>query len=313
MGCYIIIFMKIILLFLITIALNAQLINFDIKPKHMKSKKFMNIKILDSVKLKFDAIDDIKFNEISALAYEKDKLYALSNKGYLHYLKIKIKKNKISRLTLKKSTALKKKKSKSRLKKKHRDAEGMVLVDNELYISFERKARVDVFSLNGVKIKKYKIPKELKYMGNYQTKNKALESIAYNEKYGILIAPEQPLIGSAEALHVIYAKDNRYSFTASSSLSAMEFIDEDRLLTLERSFNQLTRKRVIVLKEVSLNKVKNNIAHSKILAVLDSSRGWRLDNFEGLTKVGKNKFLMISDDNRSFFQNTLLVLFKVVD
>ncbi len=295
-----------------TIALNAQLIEFDIKPKTMKNKKVMNMKILDSVKLKFDEIDGIEFNEISALAYKKNKLYALSNKGYLHQLDIKIRKNKISRLTLKKSMTLKKK-NKSRLKKKHRDAEGMVLIGDELYISFERKARVNIFSLNGVKLRKHKIDKELRFMGNYQTKNKALESIAYNEKYGILVAPEQPLIGSDEDLHVIYAKDTTYLFTASSLLSAMEFIDKDRLLTLERSFNQLTRKRVIILKEVNLNKVKNNIAESKVLAVLDSSKGWNIDNFEGLAKVGKNKFLMISDDNRGFFQNTLLVLFKIID
>jgi len=304
--------MKIILLVFIAISLSAQLINFDIKPKSMKSNKIMNIKILDSVKLKFDELNGIEFNEISALAYKKNKLYALSNKGYLHQLDIKIRKNKISRLTLKKSMTLKKK-NKNRLKKKHRDAEGMVLIGDELYISFERKARVNIFSLNGVKLRKHKISKELRFMGNYQTKNKALESIAYNEKYGILVAPEQPLIGSDEDLHVIYAKDTTYSFTASSLLSAMEFIDKDRLLTLERSFNQLTRKRVIILKEVNLNKVKNNIAESKVLAVLDSSKGWNIDNFEGLAKVGKNKFLMISDDNRGFFQNTLLVLFKIID
>lgn len=272
----------------------------------------MSIKVLDSMELDFDEYDDIAVNELSALAYKKNKLYALSNLGYLYTFKIKLKKNKVSRLTLKKAVKLKKK-NKKRLKKKYRDAEGMVLVDDELYISFERKPRIDVFNLNGKKLRKYKIHKELSYIGNYQSKNKALEAIAYNKKYGILTAPELPLIGEDEDLHVIYAKDKKYKFAYFSSLTAMEFIDKDRLLTLERSFNQLTRQRIIVLKEVNLSKIKKGVCRSKILAILNSSKGWKLDNFEGLTKVGKNKFLMVSDDNRNFFQKTLLVLFKIID
>jgi len=270
----------------------------------------MNIKILDSMELRFDEYNDIEVNELSALSYKKGKLYALSNRGYLYSFDIKLKKNKVSRLTLKKAVKLKKKNSK-RLRKKHRDAEGMVLLDNELYISFERKPRIDIFNLNGKKLRKYKIPKKLQYIGAYQSKNKALEAIAYSKKYGIITAPELPLISSDEGLHVIYAKDKEFKFFASSSLTAMEFIDDDRLLTLERSFNQLTRQRVIVLKVVNLSKVKDGVCYSKVLAMLNSSKGWNLDNFEGLTKVGKNKFLMVSDDNRGFFQKTLLVFFKI--
>jgi len=303
--------LKLLFFLLITITLQAKLIDYNIKPKYLKTNKFMNIKILDSMELSFDDFHGVEVNELSALAYKKGKLYALSNLGYLYHFNIKLKKNKVARLSLKKAVELKKKNGK-RLKKKHRDAEGMVLVDNELYISFERKPRVDVFDLNGKKLRKYKIPKVLRYIGNYQTKNKALESIAYSKKYGIITAAELPLIGADDSLHVVYAKDKKYKFFASSSLTAMEFIDDDRLLTLERSFNQLTRQRVIVLKEVDLSKVKDGVCQSKVLAMLNSSKGWRLDNFEGLTKVGKNKFLMVSDDNRGFFQKTLLVLFKIV-
>jgi hypothetical protein len=304
--------MKLLFLIFLTITLQAKLINYDIKPKYLKTNKFMNIKILDSMELRFDDFNDIELSELSALAYKKPNLYALSDRGYLYTFKLKLKKNKVSRLTLKKAVVLKKKNNK-RLKKSHRDAEGMVLVENELYISFERKPRVDVFSLNAKMLRKYKISKDLRYIQNYQTKNKALESIAYSKKYGILTAPEQPLIGSDEGLHVVYAKDKVFKFFASSSLSAIEFIDEDRLLTLERSFNALTRQRVVILKEINLSKIKNGVCQSRVLAMLNSSKGWRLDNFEGLVKVGKNKFLMVSDDNGGFFQKTLLVLFEILN
>jgi hypothetical protein len=56
---------------------------------------------------------------------------------------------------------------------------------------------------------------------------------------------------------------------------------------------------------------KHHVCKSKYLAAFDSYKGWHIDNFEGLTKVGKNRFLMISDDNDSFFQKTLLVLFEI--
>ena len=300
-----------LLLFIITYSLNAQLYTHSIKPKTLKYNKFMNIKILDTVALKFDDFDGIEFNEISALAYKKKRLYALSDRGYLYHFKIKIKKDIIRRVKFVKAIELKRKNNK-RLKKKYRDAEGMVLIDDKLYISFERKPRIDVFSLNGRKIKKYKIAQELKDIDNYQTKNKALEAIAYNEKYGIITAPELPLLGENDNLHVVYTKDKKYKFRATSSLSAMEFIDNNRLLTLERSFNVITRKRVTTLKEINLNKSHNGICNTRVLAVMSSDNGWNLDNFEGLTKVSNNKFLMISDDNGSFFQKTLLVLFEIV-
>lgn len=303
--------MKTLLLLILSISLNAQLYTHTIKPQSLKSDKYMNIKILDTLALKFSELNGVEFNEVSALAYKNNILYALSNKGYLYHLKIKIKKNRIKSIKLVKAVELKRKNSK-RFKKKYRDAEGMVLVDNQLYISFERKPRVDVFSLNGKKIKEYKIVKKLKDIDNYQTKNKALESIAYSKKYGIITAPELPLTGEDDNLHVVYAKERKWKFRATSNLSAIEFISSNRLLTLEKSINRLTRKRVITLKEVNLKKSYKGISRTRVLAVMNSYDGWNLDNFEGLTKVGKNSFLMISDDNSGMFQKTVLVLFEII-
>lgn len=91
-----------ILLGLYTLA-HAQLLEYDIKPSWLTTSKFMSIKILDSKELKFDEIDGIKVSELSALAYNKEKLYALSDKGYLYHFNLSIKNNKIDKLKLKKS------------------------------------------------------------------------------------------------------------------------------------------------------------------------------------------------------------------
>ncbi len=64
--------------------------------------------------------------------------------------------------------------------------------------------------------------------------------------------------------------------------------------------------------QVNLKKCTLNICSSKILAKLETEKGWNIDNFEGLAKVDKNRYLMISDDNGSPLQKTLLVLFEVL-
>ena len=45
---------------------------------------------------------------------------------------------------------------------------------------------------------------------------------------------------------------------------------------------------------------------------MNSHKGWSVDNFEGLVRVGKNRSAMISDDNNNFFQRTLLIYFEVL-
>ena len=182
-----------------------------------------------------------------------------------------------------------------------------------MLVSFERKHRVELFSLNAVKIKKIKIHKSLRDSENYESKNKGLESVAYSKRYGVITAPELPLKHEKRKYHTLYSKDKTWKFKAEGSITALEFMDENRVLVLLREFNEFTRKRVITLREVNLNKCQKRVCESKILATFDSSDGWRIDNFEGLTKVDKNKYLIVSDDNGSFFQKTLLVLFEVVD
>jgi len=272
--------MKILLTFFISVVLNAQA-----------------FKVLDTKVLNTDGV-----YELSALAYDGKVLYALSDVGVLHYLKINIQNDKINSIKLLKSRKLKKKKS---------DAEGMVLVNNELYISFERKPKVMKYSLNGEKIKKNKEPEILRDIDNYQGKNKALEAIAYHKEYGVLVAPELPLIGEDKKYHTLYAKDKSYKFLASGNLSALEFIRSGEVMALERDFNFFTFNRVITLSKIYLNECNGKVCKKETLAKLKTVDGYDLDNFEGLTKLCENKYLMVSDDNRSFFQKTLFVLFEL--
>jgi len=300
--------MKILLSLFINILLHAQLLDYDIEPASDVYKRFIGINILDSKELSFK---NQNIHELSALAFENDNLYALSDSSDLYHFKIDLRNDKINSLKLLKSLKLKNKKGKA-LKKKKSDSEGMTLVDDELYISFERKPRVEVYSLNGDKLRKYKIQKKLRYIDNYRGKNKALESIAFNKNYGVIVAPEVSLKGEKKKYHTLYAKGRSFKFKSSGKLSALEFISDDTIMALERDFSFMTFKRVVSLTKVYLNDCNNEICESETIAKLSTSDGWKLDNFEGLTKVDENRFLMVSDDNDSFFQKTLLVFFEIL-
>jgi hypothetical protein len=220
----------IILLYIFSILLQAKITDYDIKPSNLKSSTFMNIKILDSKELQLNEYKDIKVSELSALAYKNNILYALSDSGYMYHFDIEIKDKKIITLNINKALKLKNKKNK-KLKNKKKDAEGMAFMNDKLLISFERIPRVELYSLKGIKKKNIKINKELKYTNNYQSKNRALESVAYNEEYGVITAPESPLKNSSKQLdnyHILYAKNRIWKFPIDGKITALEFINKHK-------------------------------------------------------------------------------------
>jgi hypothetical protein len=280
------------------------------QPSNLPATNYMNIKILDTKELNFKEQNGIEFAEISDLAYRDRRLFAVGDRGSLYELGIVFEKETIKGLSLLHAYKLKDEDSEI-LSKKYRDSEGLVFVGDKLAISFERKNRVDLYDLHGTKIKQLNINKKLKHKKSYKSSNKGLESVAYNKKYGIITAPEKPLNG--KKYHKLYAQNSFWKFKTKGSITALEFIDKNRVLVLLRKFNNWTRERKTTLIVLDLRKCKNSICETKIIAKFDSSDGWDLDNFEGLTKVAKNKFLMISDDNGSWFQKTLLVFFEILD
>jgi hypothetical protein len=80
---------------------------------------------------------------------------------------------------------------------------------------------------------------------------------------------------------------------------------------LERSFTGMLHPFVVTLKKVYLDHCQKGLCRSKVLVKMNSHKGWDVDNFEGLARVGKNRYVMISDDNDNFYQKTLLIYFEV--
>lgn len=282
----------------------GEIQNYQLHSKLSLPLQEGKIKLLDAKELDFGK----KFNELSAIDYKDKKLYALNDKGYLFYMSLELQENKIKSLSLDKTLKLK-----SGKKKKKMDTEGLVFRDDFFYISFERKPKVEKYSLDGKQIKTKKINKDLKKVKNYQNKNKGLEAIAYSKKYGIITAPEIPLKNNKSRMHALYGDKETYYFPFKAALSSMAFMSKNKLLLIQRDYDKKTFKAKIYLTRVNLNKCVDGVCSSEVLASFKTKDGWNLDNFEGLAQVDEKRFIMISDNNENPKQKTLLVLFEVLD
>ncbi len=314
--------MRTIFFFLLSLGfLNAGVFPINIAPS-TKDHHFMGIKILDQRQLVFQNINGVKFSEISDLTYypKNQKLFMISDEGNLFIFKAKFS-NKIELLEPKDAVKLRKRNAK-KFKKWRKDSEGLTLDGKgRLIISFEGRAKIGWFHKNSIQygqmIKQYSLPKELQNPKNYRSRNKSLEALAWHSKYGVLTAAEWPLKKYHKKRQTVYALNGKkWHFKAEpearSAISAIEVMDDGNLLVLERSYTGMLNPFVVTLKKVYLGKCKGGYCKTRVLAKINSHEGWDVDNFEGLARVGKNRYVMISDDNDNIFQKTLLIYFEVL-
>ncbi len=297
---------------------------FTIAPDGI-SNDFMKIKLLDSIRYSGKTLNQLAFTEISDIAWDKDEklLYAISDEGLLYHITLNIQENKIKKIDLLKAERIKDEKDLP-LKGKFSDAEGLTLLngdnqiqgDSKLIISFENKPRIEQFLLNGQRETKIKIPKKLRKRKTYRHKNNALESVTHHPKHGFLTAAEKSIKKEDETTQVVYSNSGKeWKFKASSdknsAITALEVLENGDVLILERAYSDPVSPLVIRLRQLKINQCDSHFCVTETLARFSSSDGWSLDNFEGLTHIKGNQYLMVSDDNNNPLQNTLWVLFEI--
>ncbi len=310
------------LLSFLFVFLNAEISTINITPV-LQDHQFMHIKILDQKKLSFEQIEGVKFAELSDVTFhaKTDTLYFIGDKGMLYAFRAKFS-NQIDVLKPLSATTLKTKKG-QRLRKWKRDGEGLTLDgEGRLLISFEGDSpSVGWFHKNsdayGNLIRKYPLTASLKKSNNYRSINKSLEALAWHKKYGILTATEWPLKKDDKKKQTIYAlSGKKWSFQAEpedkTGVVAMEVMDDGNVLVMERSYTGMLEPFVVTLKKVYLDNCRQKLCKTNVLAKMNSHKGWDMDNFEGLAKVGKNRYVMVSDNGDNFFQKTLLIYFEVL-
>ena len=276
--------------------------------------KQSSITILEQRNLLYPPKNKIPFSEISDLTYNEKthKLYMIGDKGYFYSFSAKFQ-DKIKSLNYLKAYKIDEKKRKSKY-----DVEGLTH-DNlgRLYVSFERTPRVSSISTKGYLKKDSKLTKELKNKKNYRSSNKIFEALAWHKKYGLLTVAEYPLRKRNIRQQTLYSlKGKKWHFQSekykNSAVTAIEVMDDNHILILERAFTGVFKPLNITLKKLYLNECnKKRQCRTEVLTTFTGQVGMNVSNYEGLAKVGKNRYLMVSDNNNKSILSTKLIYFKV--
>ena len=298
---------------------------YRLSPNVAPGESYMGIRLLGSVELANASIDGLILGGLSGLAWDEDesRLYALSDAGALFHLRPHFDNGHLVRVQLLAAFALRDQHGRA-LEGLRADAEGLDLRhgnngktgDSLIAVSFERHPRIVLFKPDGRHVEALRLPADLDDGERYDSPNKGLESLTWLPGTGFLTAPERPLKGAAEGIVSLFALDGRswhYPLLATrkASLVDMQALPDGGLLALERGHGLMFLPIVISLHHT--RPTADNVGRRlpvTTLAILDSSQGWSVDNFEGLTRHRRGTFFMVSDDNFSALQKTLLVYFE---
>lgn len=321
------------LLVLLTFALPAGFSadRVRLSADYMDGEDFGSVRILGSLELDGLVFDGLKIQEMSGLAWDKDAklLYAITNDAHLFHLKpVFDSKGHLFDLSVKAAYKLKNPKGEP-LWGGFRDSEGLVFIPGDsnhaqgrLLVSFENVHRVDQYDLMGNWLGPLPIPNDFENRHAFYNNNSGMEAIATHPLLGILTSTERPLINEPENARIIYSLDGKKKWqiprsgVKNAAIVALESSDSGDLLVLERAYSSMFEPLVISLYRVSLDDSclveTAELCTTQLLARFDTAKGWAIDNFEGLTHLGDDHYFMISDNNKMWFQKTLLTYFSML-
>lgn len=297
-----------------------------LSPHAAVGETYMGIRMLGSVVMAPARVDGITLGGLSGLAWDEDesRLYALSDAGAIFHLRPRFDGARLERVDALAAFRLLDAEGRA-LEGSRADAEALVVRggdngrrgDSVLTVSFERHPRIGRFAPNGRYLGSLQLPAALRDVNGYAGANKALESLTWLPEVGYLTAPERPLDGSAAGVVDLFALDGRrwrypLAATPNASLVDMEALPDGGVLALERGHGLLYLPMIISLRRTRLDvEAPGALLPVATVAVLDSSRGFSIDNFEGLARYRGKRYFMVSDDNFNELQKTLLVHFSL--
>lgn len=297
---------------------------FQFSPDHMVGDKFMQVTLQGSLQLPSIKVgkDKLKIAGLSALAWDEDEdiLYAVSDSAKLFHLRPIFKGNELVDVKFLEAYWLRNPTGK---RYSYHDTEGLAIRhgnngvkgDSELVISFERQPRIVSFTPLGIQKGMAYLPEELRIISHYQNDNKMLEAVMLHPQFGTITTSEYPLRINNDREIVLYNLTGqrwtipRY-FAKNSAVVALEAMEDGSILILERAFVSPMEPVIISLRNVRLN-TDGSTSKIRLVSVFDSSQGWAVDNFEGMSHHRKNFFFIISDNNDLSIQRTLLNYIEV--
>ena len=301
---------------------------YTLSRKHAVGERHMQVRLLGTLVLDKTTVAGLGPRELSGLAWDEDAqlLYAVSDNGHLCHLSPQFDAGVLAGIDFIAAYPLREADG-SVVKGKAADSEGMaarnthngIPGDTELLISFEIQPRILTYSVDGRLLATLPLSAELANIDNYAGENEGIEGIALHDEYGLLLAPQRPLRHANQDLLTIYSAAARVWQMVPidpehSAVVGLEVTPHGDLLVLERRYASVFRPVIWSVRRINLEQEPAGPQMpEEILTVTTAGSAWSPDNFEGITHHRDNKYFMISDDNESAFQRTLLTYFEILE
>ena len=300
---------------------------FSVSDDYATGDTFMNVRLQGTVRLLPEEINGLKPRELSGLAWDADEglLYAVSDDGFLVHLRPEFHDGVLLRVYLEGAYPLLEHDG-AAVKKKYADAEGLVARhtrngidgDSELVVSFEQQPRLVHYTPDGRYLTTTPLPQVLRDSARYSGRNKELEGLTELDDFGLITAPERPLKDADQSKIPLYSSSGHTWLYAPfdaeySALVGLESMPGGDLLVLERRFASVFRPVVFSLRRMHMD-TPTPAAEPPVkdVARFDTT-AWTIDNFEGVAWHEGSNYFMVSDDNESVIQKTLLMYFEIRD
>lgn len=289
----------------------------EISDQYKAGDRFMGIRLLGALEITGQPAAGVDLDELSGLAWHRESgtLIAVSDPGRLHRFKPHFHLGMLDGLEWLGSSPLKGADGEP-LTGSSADSEGIAVVPETnppvLLISFEREPRISRYDLDGNWIGDEPLPTGLGRISHYAGRNSALEALTLHPKLGWVTGPERPLktdggklrLSSQSGWHTLFKAEP----DTHSALTGMTVTSDGQLLFLERRYRSMLEPLQIRLRK--LNPGVDN--KPTTVSSFDNGTGWRMDNFEGLTRHEGNRYFAVSDNNGNPLQRALLIYFELL-
>ena len=292
----------------------------NFQPDQPAQSKFGKLEFISGLEL---TSKNENFGGVSGLRLSEDgkTLFAVTDQG--HFLKADIQRDASGKLKAIANAEFSRLRDRegSRIKgKKNADAESLEIINSQFLIGFERNHRVDFFNLKNNKLLADERAKPISFKQFDFPNNKGPEAIAVSPLTKELFVfaeyaldedtRHQGFIVKDEAIRPIFV-----TATTGFSLTDAHFLANGDLIILERFYTPITGQAMRIRKFQGEKLKANAVLKGEFL--MQATSQMEIDNMEGLaiTKMmdGSKRITLISDDNFSRNQRTILLEFKLAD
>jgi hypothetical protein len=286
------------------------------------------IRFLGMLVIPHVTINNVRLSQLSDIAWDENAgvLYAVSDKGALFHLHPVFRDNALVDVKLSRAVPLRDLETGKPLEDRHADAEGLDILpnpsgrpdDTELIISFERFPRIVRYHTDGYAVGEYRLPPPLSDAARYVNPNRMLEATCHHPRFGVLTIPELPLKNEAPGYNRLFAlsgdKSWLYPVEDGSRVVSLACLENGDIVMLEGTFGTRFWRSHTTIKRMRLADLQGNqTPRPETLVTLEPTKGFQIDNFEGIAHHRGHRFFLISDDNDFFLQRTLLMYFELMD